>query len=55
MNSYLMYLVLNDFIYFDDYHDGTKTKPEVLEDGLFKGNLPWEGINHSIANQSHYT
>ena len=32
-----MHLLLNDFIYFDDYYDSTKTKPEVLEDSLFKG------------------
>ena len=31
-----MHLLLNDFIYFD-YYDSTKTKPEVLEDSLFKG------------------
>ena len=37
VNSYLMHLLLNDFIYFDDYYDSTKTKPEVLEDSLFKG------------------
>ena len=37
VNCYLMHLLLNDFIYFDDYYDSTKTKPEVLEDSLFKG------------------
>ena len=40
VNSYLMHLLLNDFIYFDDYYDGTIIKPKVLEDSLCKGNLP---------------